>query len=406
MDSLITAAARSLAQGDPLSALKRIALREDPPAVALRGTAMAQLGDLVKAKELLRRAGRAFGSREPIARARCHVAEAEIALVLRDIGAPMRHLKDAREMLGRYGDRANEAHAGYLLARRLLLIGRVDEAQAILEALDPSALPPASRAGAWLVAAGIAIRRIEAAPARAALDKAALAAEQTSIAALVAEVERAVQAFEAPAARLVARSEERLLGLGEVEALIASDALVVDATRCLVRMKRKIIPLVSRPVLFALLRALAEAWPGDVSREILLMRAFRARQADESHRARLRVEIGRLRSELGTFAGVQATESGFVLEPGGACRVVVLMPPRENEHADVLALLADGEAWSSSALALALDISPRTVQRALEALATAGKVDSFGRGRACRWMARQVPGFPTSLLLPAPLPTG
>lgn len=406
MDSLITAAARSLAKGDPLSALRRIALREDPPAVALRGIAMAQLGDLAKAKELLRRAGRAFGSREPIARARCHVAEAEIALVLRDIGAPMRHLEDARETLGRHGERANEAHAGYLLARRLLLIGRVDEAQGILEALDPGALPPASRAGVWLVAAGIAIRRIEAAPARVALDKAALAAAQTNIAALVAEVERAVQAFEAPAARLLAQGEERLLGLAEVEALIASDALIVDAARCLVRVNRKIAPLASRPVLFALLRALAEAWPGDVSREILLMRAFRARQADESHRARLRVEIGRLRSELSAFAGVQATDSGFVLQSGAARRVVVLVPPREDEHADVLALLADGEAWSSSALALALDVSPRTVQRALEALATAGKVDFFGRGRACRWMARQVPGFPTSLLLPAPLPTG
>ena len=406
MDSLITAAARSLAEGDPLNALKRVALREDPPAVALRGMALAQLGDLKAAKQLLRRAARAFGPREPIARARCCVAEAEIALVLRDIGKPMHGLEDARAALGRHGDRANEAHAGYLQARRLLLIGRLDEAQAILEGLDPGALPPASRAGAWLVAAGIAIRRIEAAPARAALGKAALAAEQTGIAALMAEVEREVQAFGEPAARLLTQAGERLLGLDEVEALIASDALVVDASRNLVRAGREVVPLASRPVLFALARALAEAWPGDVSREILLARAFRARQVDESHRARLRVEIGRLRSGLGALAEVLATESGFVLRPGGGRRVAVLVPPQEDEHADILALLADGEAWSSSALALALDVSPRTVQRALEALASAGKADSFGRGRACRWMARQVPGFPTSLLLPAPLPAG
>jgi tetratricopeptide (TPR) repeat protein len=407
MGSLITAAARSLANGDPLNALKCVALRDDPPALALRGMAMAQLGDLAKAKELLRRAARAFGPREPIARARCHVAEAEIALVLRDIGQPMRDLEDARAVLGQHGDRANEAHAGYLQARRLLLIGRLDEAQTILEALDSGVLPPASRAGAWLVAAGIAIRRIEAAPARTALNKAALAAEQTGLAVLIAEIECAKRAFEAPAARLLAQGEERLLGLGEVEALIASDALVVDALRGLVRAANgEVVPLGSRPVLFALVRALAEAWPGDVSREILLARAFRARQADESHRARLRVEIGRLRSELGALAEILATESGFVLQPNGTHRVAVLAPPKEDEHADVLALLADGEAWSSSALALALDVSPRTVQRALEALALAGKADSFGRGRACRWMARQVPGFPTSLLLPAPLPTG
>ncbi|RYE64474.1 MAG: HTH domain-containing protein [Oxalobacteraceae bacterium] len=406
MDSLITAAARSLATGDPLSALKRVSLREDPAALALRGIAMAQLGDLAKAKDLLRRAARAFGPHEPIARARCQVAESEIALVLRDIGEPMRGLENARAALEQHSDHANAAHAGYLQARRLLLIGRLDEAQTILEAMETSALPPASRAGAWLVAAGIAMRRIEAAPARTALAKARLAAEQSGIAALLAEVERAVQIFEAPAARLLGHGEDRLLGLDEVEALIASDALLVDATRGLVRAGATVVALGNRPVLFALARTLAEAWPGDVSRETLLMRAFRARHADESHRARLRVEIGRLRSDLGPLAEVHATDSGFILQPCRARRVAVLAPPQEDEHAEVLALLADGEAWSSSALALALDVSPRTIQRALEALDAAGKAASFGRGRACRWTARQVPGFPTTLLLPAPLPAG
>lgn len=406
MDSLINAAARALAAGNPLAALDRVALREDPAALALRGIAMAQLGDLARARELLRRAARAFGSREPVARARCIVAEAEIALVSRDLGEPMRGLDAARATLDAHGDRANAAHAGYLQARRLLLIGRLDAAAQTLEALDPAALPPASRTGAWLVAAGIAMRRIEAAPARTALDQAARAARQSGVPALVGEVEQAARAFAAPAARLHARDEERLLALAEVEALLASGALVVDACRTAVRTGETVVPLARRPVLFALARTLAKAWPGDVTRLELLTRAFRAREADESHRARLRVEIGRLRAELEPLAQISATEDGFILKPHAGRGVALLLPPQEEAHAEVLALLADGEAWSSSALALALGVSPRTVQRALEALAAAGKAEGFGHGRARRWMARQTPGFPTSLLLPAVPPGG
>lgn len=406
MDSLINAAARALATGNPLAALDRVALRDDPAALALRGIAMAQLGDLVRARELLRRAARAFGNREPVARARCIVAEAEIALVSRDLGEPMRGLDAARATLAAHADRANAAHAGYLAARRLLLIGRLDDAARMLEAIDPAVLPPASRAGAWLVAAGIAMRRIEAAPAHAALERASGAACQAAIPALIAEVDQAVRAFEAPAARLVTREKARLLGLAEIEALLASDTLVVDACRTAIRTGKSIVPLASRPVLFALARALAEAWPGDVTRLDLLKRAFRAREADELHRARLRVEIGRLRAVLEPLAEISATEDGFILKPRTARSVALLLPPREEAHAEILALLADGEAWSSSALALALDVSPRTVQRALEGLAEAGKADGFGRGRARRWMARQTPGFPTSLLLPAVLPGG
>ena len=158
-------------------------------------------------------------------------------------------------------------------------------------------------------------------------------------------------------------------------------------------------------MLHALARALAEAWPGDVPREALLARAFGAKFVDESHRARLRVEMTRLRAELRALAGVSATSLGFALVPHRAREVVVLAPPVEDEHATVLALLADGESWSSSALALALGASQRTVQRALESLASAGKVQPSGRGRARRWMTPPVPGFPTTLLLPAPLPT-
>jgi len=406
MDSLITAAARALAAGDPLGALKRVALRDDAPALALRGIAMARLGDLVRAKALLRSAARAFGPREAVARARCVVAEAEIALVSRDLGWPAKALDAARATLEAHGDRVNAAHARYLEVRRLLLIGRLDEAERTLAGLDPTPLPPASRAAHELVVAGIAMRRLRTKTARAALARAGHAAHHAGIAALTAEVERASLVLNTPAARLIARGEERPLLLEEVEALLASKALVVDACRHVVRDARTLVSLARRPVLFALARALGEAWPQDVSRGTLVALAFRGKLADESHRARLRVEIGRLRAALRTLAGVSATSQGFVLVPRGAREVVVLARPVEEEHTAVLAFLADGESWSSSALALALGASQRTVQRALDALATADKVQSFGRGRARRWMTPLVAGFTTTLLLPAPLPSG
>jgi tetratricopeptide (TPR) repeat protein len=405
MDSLITAAARALAAGDPLGALKRVALRDDAPALALRGIAMAQLGDLVRAKALLRSAARAFGPKEAVARARCVVAEAEIALASRDLGWPAKALDVARATLEGHGDRANATYARYLEARRLLLIGRIDEAERTLAELDPAPFPPASRTAHELLVAGIAIRRLRTKAARAALDRAGRAARDARIPALTAEVESASLVLNRPAARLIARGEERLLLLEEVEALLGSKALIVDACRHVVRDARTVVSLARRPVLFALARALGEAWPGDVPRGTLVARAFRAKLADESHRARLRVEVGRLRTMLRTLAGVSATKRGFALAPRRAREVVVLAPPVEGVHAAVLAFLADGESWSSSALALALGTSQRTVQRGLDSLAAAGKVQSCGRARARRWMTPPVPGFTTTLLLPAPLPT-
>ena len=404
MDSLITAAARALAAGDPLGALKRVALRDDAPALALRGIAMAQLGDLVRAKTLLRRAARAFGPKEAVARARCVVAEAEIALVSRDLGWPAKALEAARATLDEHGDRVNAAHARYLEVRRLVLIGRIDEAERTLAGLDPAPLPPASRTAHELVVAGIAIRRLRTKAARAALARAERAARHAGIPALAAEVDSAVLVLNTPAARLIANGEERLLLLEQVEALLASKTFVVDACRHVVRDARTTISLVRRPVLFALARALGEAWPGDAPRDALIARAFGSRHADESHRARLRVEVGRLRTVLRALADVSATKQGFALAPRRAREVVVLARPVEEEHGAVLAFLTDGESWSSSALALALGTSQRTVQRALDSLAAIGKVQSFGRGRSRRWMTPPVPGFTTTLLLPAPLP--
>jgi hypothetical protein len=404
MDSLITAAARALAAGDPLGALKRVALRDDAPALALRGIAMAQLGDLVRAKALLRSAARAFGPKEAVARARCVLAEAEIALVSRDLTWPAKALDAARTTIEAHGDRANAAHARHLEVRRLLLVGRLDEAERALTKFDAAPLPPALRAAHELVAAGVAMRRLRIKTARTALVEAERAARHAGVPALIAEVESTAVVLNTPAARLITPGEERLLLLEEVEALLNSGALVVDACRHVVRDADAVVSLATRPVLFALARALGEAWPADVPRSTLLARAFRAKYADESHRARLRVEVGRLRFKLRTLAEVSATTPGFALAPRRARKVVVIAPPVEDQHASVLAFLADGESWSSSALSLALGASARTVQRALEQLAAAGKVQSYGRGRARRWLTRPVPGFTTTLLLPAPLP--
>ena len=404
MDSLIVAAARALAAGDPLAALKRIALRDDAPALALRGIAMAQLGDFARARMLVRRAARAFGPKEKVARARCMVAEAEIALASRDLGWPAHALNDARATLATHGDIVNAAHAGYLEARRLLLLGRVDEADRMLAEVNPARLPPAHRTVHALLVARIAMRRLRSKDARAALARAWRAAQDARIPALTAEVDNSSLALRTAAARLIANGDERPLLLDEIERLLASDALVVDACRHAVRDRDTVVPLAGRPVLFALVRALAEAWPGDLSRDVLLARAFDAKVADESHRGRLRVEVGRLRRIVRNVADVVATKRGFALIPRRAPTIVVLARPVEEDHASVLAFLADGEAWSSSALALALGASQRTVQRALDTLAAAGKVQAFGRGRARRWISSPVPGFTTLLLLPAPLP--
>jgi hypothetical protein len=367
---------------------------------------MAQLGDLVRARALVRRAARAFGPKEAVARARCVVAEAEIALASRDLGFPAKALDTARAALEQHGDRVNAAHARHLEVRRLLLIGHLDEAKRMLDALDPAPLPPALRAAHELAVAGVAMRRLQTKTARAALARAGRAARDARIPALTAEVDSASLILDKPAARLIAGGGERLLLLEDVEALQASKALVVDACRHAVRDAHAAVSLARRPVLFTLARALGEAWPGDVPRDTLVAQAFRAKRADESHRARLRVEVGRLRAVLRTLAGVNATKQGFALAPRRAGEVIVLARPIEERHAAVLAFLADGESWSTSALALALGSSQRTVQRVLDQLAAAGKVQWFGRGRARRWMTPPAPGITTTLLLSVPLPGG
>jgi hypothetical protein len=441
MDSLIAAAARALAAGDALGALQRVALRDDPAALALRGIAMAQLGEHARARELLRRAARGFGAHEALSRARCAVAEAEVALAMRDLAGAPRALIGAVATLDAHADHANALHARLIAARKSLLLGRLDEAASMLALFDETAaavarqtrgLPPALVAVAELTAAELALRSLCVAAARDGLARAQDAAARAGVPSLLAEVAEARAALERPAARRFvgagaagpeadprARASDQALLLDDVAALLASGALVVDACRHVVGAGAVWRSLARRPVLFVLVRALAQAWPGDVARDALIAVAFRARAPDETHRARLRVELGRLRALLAGLARIDATARGFALTPlgapageragdgGGADQagtVAVLLPPGDDAQASLLALLADGAAWSTSALALALGDSQRTVQRALVALAAAGRVRAVGQARARRWLAPPLTGFTTILLLPSALP--
>ena len=408
MDSLITAAGRALAAGDAITALKHVSLRDDPPALALRGIAMAQLGEHPRARDLLRRAARGFGAHEELARARCLVAEAEVALAMREFGGSPRTLAAAAATLYARADDANATHAQLISVRRLLLLGRLAEAAVALDGLPPQGLPPALQAVAALAAAELALRSLRTAAALAALGRADQAAERARVPALIAEVAELRTALHRPAARCRRAGVEAPLTLGAAEALLGSGTLVVDACRRSLRAGAATLPLARRPVLFTLAQALAEAWPGDVDRSALIERAFRTRDPDETHRARLRVEIGRLRRLAAPLADITATERGFALRPRGEQAVggdvAVLLPPIDGEQASLQALLADGAAWSTSALALALGDSQRTVQRALVELEAAGRVRSIGRARAQRWLAPPLAGFTTILLLPAALP--
>jgi tetratricopeptide (TPR) repeat protein len=404
MDSLIAAAGRALAAGDALGALKHVALRDDAPALALRGIAMAQLGEYPRARELLRQAARRFGAREALARARCVVAEAEVALALRELGGSPRALADAADVLDRHADRANAVHARLIAVRRSLLLGRLDEAASALESIDAPELPAALAAVADLAAAEIALRSLRTSDADSALHRATTAAERARIPALAVEVSEARTALDRHAARSIHAGHERPLRLREVETLLASGALVVDACRRGLRAGSHWQPLARRPVLFALLRALAQGWPGDVERNALIANVFHTRHPDETLRARLRVEVGRLRALIAPLADIDATPRGFALAPRDGRSVVVLMPPIDGEQGSLLALLADGAAWSTSGLALALGDSQRTVQRALVELEQAGQVRSIGRARAQRWLSPPLVGFTTILLLPAALP--
>ncbi|MBK8960393.1 MAG: helix-turn-helix domain-containing protein [Proteobacteria bacterium] len=404
MDASIDAAARALAAGDSLTALRHIALRDEPAALALRGIAMAQLGEYPRARELLRRAARRFGHRAPAAHARCVVAEAEVALAMREFTTRPRTLVAAAQALAHQGDHANAMQARLIAARGVLLLGRLDAASGMLHDIDAQGLPPALRAVAALLECELALRMLRVAAAQAALASAESAARAAAVPQLVAEVAEMRTNFARPAARLLTATSEQSVRLDEVAALMTSEAWVLDACRHGVRRGGQWTALTRRPVLFAIARALATAWPREVPRGVLIATVFNTRRPDDSHRARLRVEVGRLRALLAPAARITATAGGFALELAAPATVVVLAPPMEGQRASLLALLADGAAWSTSALALALNASQRTVQRALVELLAEGRVRTIGRARTQRWLAPPLAGFTPILLLPAVSP--
>jgi DNA-binding transcriptional ArsR family regulator len=402
MDSALATAARALSGGDPLAALKLIALRGDAPSLALRGIAMAQLGELSAARRLLRRAAAEFGDADPLGRARSVVAQAEVALALRDLEALEAELEGAARLLARRGDRANGALARLVQVRRLLLLGEIDEASRALERTSLERVPSRLVALAGLVSAELAVKRTDHAAAARALSRARAAALASRVPALLAEVIGAERQLTAPIARLLLDGAEHTISLAELPELMASERLLVDGCRREARFGKRVVSLVKRPVLLELLLVLAERAPSDAPRELLIARAFGARKPNESHRARLRVEIGRLRQLLRGLSELRATAAGFALVPQGGARVLVLLPPAPGEASALWSLIRGGEAWRASALAAALGKSQRAVQRALAELEQAGKVRAVGGGRARRWVAAPSAGIATTLLLVAP----
>lgn len=402
MDSAISTAARALSFADPLTALRFVALRSDPPALALRGIAMAQLGELSHARALLRRAAHKFGAGEAVARARCVVAQAEVSLSLRDLAGAERGLSAAVALLAKRGDVANAAFARLVQVRRLSLLGETERAERELSKLPLVGTPPRLAALIQLTAADLAMKRVDAAGAERALSLAREAAVRARILPLVAEVEKAEKQLREPVARAFEAGAERAVLLRELPELWGSGRLVVDACQRELRFGAQRVSLVTRPVLLHLLVALAEAAPGDVGRDALITRVFGAKRIDDSHRVRLRVELGRLRKLVVKCADVRATPRGFELAAHGKTSCLLLLPPGDGEASALLSLLRGGDAWATSALAAAIGRSQRAVQRALATLERDGKVRAIGAGRARRWVAAPAAGFATTLLLVAP----
>ena len=402
VDAVLVAAARALDSGNLLEALKRVSLREDAPALGLRGVIFARMGQFARARELLAKAARAFGPSVPLGRARCLLADAEIALATRDLRGVDAALGEARRLLAAERDLVNAAHATCLAARSALLRGQIQDAERLLGGLETKHLPP-------LIAIELELARTEAyrrKPAAASAQKALQRAERWASAARITIFSREIAAqkalLAAPAASALSRGHARSLTLTELETLLTdASSMLVDARELAVRGNGTRVELGRRPVLFALVRALAEAWPEPAARARLIAQAFGAKRVNESHRARLRVELARLRRALGSLASIAATREGFALTPLGGRAVTLLTSPQESEHEPVLALLRDGEAWASSALSVALGKSQRSVQRVLGELEVSGQVRSAGRARAKRFFCAP-PEIATPLLLPVP----
>lgn len=397
MDPTFASAARALARGDALLALKTIGRRTDPSGRALRSVALAQLGDFRTAKLEVRAALRALGPEQPALRAKCLAVEAEIALATGDLRWNAEPVVNALAELRAVGDARNADYLQLVAARAALRLGMPADAERLFRAGTFASTPPLGRAYAELVRVELAAKRGDATTLARALAGAARAAEQCASLALVAEVARLRDTYEGPSLVITSRGTAKMAAFLDLCALKSSGAIVIDGGTREVTSGDRVVSLVRKPVLFELLRALAEQAPDEATREMLITRGFGARRPNASHRSRLRVELGRLRSLVRGMLDVEAMDAGYAVR--AKRDVALVMPLEESADSRLLALMQHGEPWSASSLAEALGVSARTVQRSLVLLESSGKVASRGEGRAQRWV--RLGETPTDLLLPA-----
>jgi hypothetical protein len=389
-------AGRALGRGDPLRALGLVGRTDSALALTVRGVAYAQLGDLELARESLLRA--VSLSDEPRTRARARAALVEIALSTGDPAAAARAAKASAEELDAIGDERNAAMQRLVLARAEVLLGRLGEARRVVEQVLSTDVAPDVRAVASLAEAEIAIRALAATEAREALARARLALEHAPHPLLARELLAIERELSLPVARTWRAGVSRSADLFTIEGVSRGEVLLVDACRRVVVAGRATIPLGRRPILFALLHALARVWPESVPRDVLIFHAFQARRVNASHRARLRVEIGRLRRVLdGLAAEPTATRAGYALS--SERDVVTLLPPSDDEAARVALLLGDGASWSAQGLAEHAGISKRTAQRALGALVESGAAFRMRQGKSFRYTRPGAPIASRMLLL-------
>jgi hypothetical protein len=380
------AAAVALTAGDPITALKLAGTGEDPHALAIRGVAMAQLGELDKARRLLESAAALFDrDGERLFRARALVALAEVIAAERDLDSAQAALAEALARLESVGDHRNAAWARLVIARLYILQGDLARAREVMSAIDLRAASPSARVVVHLARAEASMRELKATEAASAVARARSSAERSKNPVLIAEVERVEASLSEPIAR--AFDEHEPLTLSAVERALAK-RVVVDGLGRRLRFRDQVVDLRRRPVLYALLAELARALPEGASGERLIRTAFAARAPNESHRARLRVEIGRLRRAIQGHVEVSAVAGAWRIRARSGERIQLIEPLGDPRFAPIEALLSDGAAWSAKSLARALGQGERTVQRSLLDLAQRGAVEPIGSARARRYALR------------------
>lgn len=392
----LAVAGRALARGEALEALGLVGREESALGLTLRGIAYAQLGDLNLARASLERAVPLAD--DAVTRARARAALVDVALGTGNPGSAARAARASIDELSALGDARNAAMQRLVLARAEVLLGRLGDAQRTVEQVLSSEVTPDLHAVASLAQAEIALRALAATRARQALVQARRCLEESPHPLLERALDGLERELTLPVARTLRAGVLRGADVSVIEELSRGEVLLVDACRRLVVEGRVAIPLARRPVLFAVLLVLARAWPEAVPRDELAARAFDVRRVNASHRARLRVEVGRLRKLLdGPAAEPTATAEGYVLS--SKREVVVLLPPTDDEGVSIALLLGDGASWTAQGLAEHAGISRRTAQRALSALVDGGAAVRTGRGKDVRYARPGTPIASRMLLL-------